>query len=542
MAWTGSAPSQVFQRTDGTRTGALTWQNADAAGVDIIATDHDTHDQDMADALSSCLKKDGGNQATANLPMGGFGHTNTAQASARTMYARASDVADDRLHYCTVGGTANAITLTGSVVTTAYTTGQVFKFFASYANTSSVTVAVDGLAATAVKVAGVALTAGQIVAGAHVTIAYDGTDFELVTGTTPASVSVGTVMAWPTSTVPTGWLECDGSAVSRTTYSALFAIISTNYGTGDGSTTFNLPNYKDYFLRGFDASGTDASTRTDRGDGTTGASVGTKQATSNLAHTHTGTTDSGGVDHTHQFTLQLVSSGGGAGSQYDDTAGTPDTITTGGASAYLHTHTFTTASSGGTESRPKNITVKWIILALPSAALSTAQIAPYFTALTADRSGADVSTAQAVFGSSEDSITLPASTSYHFKGLYYITRAAGTTSHDTSVLFGGTATFTSIGYVIESTTTTGAPTATTASQQLVSTVATAFVAATTSTSATENIVIKIEGIMRINASGTVIPQFQYSAAPGGAPTVKANSYFMLTPLGSNTVASTGPWG
>lgn len=560
MSWTGSAPNQVFQRTDGTRTGAQTWQQADAAGVDIVAPDHDVHDQDVADAISACLKKDGGNQATANLPMGGFGHTNTAEANARTMYARASDVQDNRLSYCTVGGTANAIVLTNAVPISSYSEGQEFHFLATAANTSAVTVSIDGLAAKSVNVAGVALSAGQILAGAWVTIAFDGTDFEMAVGTTPAAVSVGTVMAWPTTTVPTGWLECDGSAVSRSTYAALFAVISTNYGAGNGSTTFNIPNYKDYFLRGFDASGTNAATRTDRGDGTTGANVGTKQASDYLAHVHAvGTLAVGaGGDHGHPARysenggenngtggIGLNAEGSGNYSAHTGSLGNNPGEQIGPSGTHTHTisgSTATAPTSGGSETRPKNITVKWIILALPSAALSTAQIAPYFTALTADRTGSDVNTAQAVFGSSEDAITLPASTSYHFKALYFITRAAGSTSHTTSVLFGGSATFTSIMYAIESTTTTGAPSATTASQQLVATAATATVAATTSTSTTENIVIKLEGIMRINGSGTVIPQFQYSAAPGGAPTIKANSYFMLTPIGSDTVASVGPWG
>ena len=55
---------------------------------------------------------------------------------------------------------------------------------------------------------------------------------------------VGTVKAFAGSTVPTGWLKCDGSAISRTTYSALFAVIGTTYGSGNGSTTFNVPNVK----------------------------------------------------------------------------------------------------------------------------------------------------------------------------------------------------------------------------------------------------------------------------------------------------------
>jgi len=53
----------------------------------------------------------------------------------------------------------------------------------------------------------------------------------------------GVINMWGTASAPTGWLLCDGSAVSRSTYSALFAIVSTTFGTGDGTTTFNLPNY-----------------------------------------------------------------------------------------------------------------------------------------------------------------------------------------------------------------------------------------------------------------------------------------------------------
>lgn len=55
-------------------------------------------------------------------------------------------------------------------------------------------------------------------------------------------VPVGCVQAYAGSTLPTGWLLCDGSAVSRTDYAALYAVIGTTYGAGDGSTTFNLPN------------------------------------------------------------------------------------------------------------------------------------------------------------------------------------------------------------------------------------------------------------------------------------------------------------
>ncbi len=58
-------------------------------------------------------------------------------------------------------------------------------------------------------------------------------------------IPTATIIPWSTASVPTGFLECNGAAVSRTTYAALFAVISTTYGAGDGSSTFNLPDLQD---------------------------------------------------------------------------------------------------------------------------------------------------------------------------------------------------------------------------------------------------------------------------------------------------------
>lgn len=60
----------------------------------------------------------------------------------------------------------------------------------------------------------------------------------------------GMIVPYAGTAAPSGWLSCNGSAVSRTTYAALFAAIGTTYGAGDGSTTFNLPNTQGVFLRG----------------------------------------------------------------------------------------------------------------------------------------------------------------------------------------------------------------------------------------------------------------------------------------------------
>ena len=74
--------------------------------------------------------------------------------------------------------------------------------------------------------------------------------------TIPAGVATGIVTPFAGITVPTGYLLCDGQAVSRTTYSALFAVIGTSYGEGDGSTTFNVPNLIRRFVEGSDTAGT----------------------------------------------------------------------------------------------------------------------------------------------------------------------------------------------------------------------------------------------------------------------------------------------
>ena len=58
-------------------------------------------------------------------------------------------------------------------------------------------------------------------------------------------VNTGLIVPWGNNSTPSGFLDCDGAAVSRTTYSALFAVISTTYGSGDGSTTFNVPDLTD---------------------------------------------------------------------------------------------------------------------------------------------------------------------------------------------------------------------------------------------------------------------------------------------------------
>ena len=88
-------------------------------------------------------------------------------------------------------------------------------------------------------------------------------------------VPSGAVLPFAMSTAPSGWLECNGLAVSRTVYASLFAAIATTYGAGDGSTTFNLPDLRGEFIRGWDNG---------RGADTSGRVFGSAQTATGLGH------------------------------------------------------------------------------------------------------------------------------------------------------------------------------------------------------------------------------------------------------------------
>ena len=70
-------------------------------------------------------------------------------------------------------------------------------------------------------------------------------DFDGANLTGIEGIPTATIVPWSSASVPTGFLECNGAAVSRSTYSALFAIVGTTYGAGDGASTFNVPNLAD---------------------------------------------------------------------------------------------------------------------------------------------------------------------------------------------------------------------------------------------------------------------------------------------------------
>lgn len=97
-------------------------------------------------------------------------------------------------------------------------------------------------------------------------------------------VPTGTIIMWPSNTIPSDWKLCDGSAILRSTYATLYGVIGTTFGSGNGTTTFNLPNYTDRMPRGVGAAAL----------GGTGGSADAIV----VSHTHTATVTDPGHSHT----------------------------------------------------------------------------------------------------------------------------------------------------------------------------------------------------------------------------------------------------
>jgi len=158
-------------------------------------------------------------------------------------------------------------------------------------------------------------------------------------------IPAGSIMAWVTNTAPTNWLFADGTAISRTTYSTLFAVIGTTYGAGNGSTTFNLPNLSGRVPVGKNA-GTFATLAA------TGGAESVSLDSNNLpAHTHSfsATTSTDG-SHTHApnsgYSWLMSNRTAGTANGSGSAALTDYSTSTGAAGSHAHTVSGTTGSSG----------------------------------------------------------------------------------------------------------------------------------------------------------------------------------------------------
>ena len=175
----------------------------------------------------------------------------------------------------------------------------------------------------------------------------------------PQAVPTGSVHMMATTTAPSGYLKCNGAAVSRTTYADLFTIIGTTHGAGDGSSTFNVPDLRGEFVRGWDDSrGVDS-----------GRSFGSSQSDANKQHNH-GVTDPGHGhsinDPGHQHNVSSNDSDSGDGNTFNDRSNQPNTRTLVTDSAFTGIsinlgHTGISIQNQGSEARPRNVAMMYVI-------------------------------------------------------------------------------------------------------------------------------------------------------------------------------------
>ena len=144
---------------------------------------------DLATGLSTALTKDGQTTATANIPMGTKKLTGLGVGTANTDSITLGQSQAGGALFLTAAGTADVITATGAPTITAYATGNSYYFTATGANTTNVTLNVDGLGAKAVtKNGSTALVAGDIPSGAEAHVVYDGTRFQLINPSTVSNI------------------------------------------------------------------------------------------------------------------------------------------------------------------------------------------------------------------------------------------------------------------------------------------------------------------------------------------------------------------
>lgn len=161
-----------------------------------------------------------------------------------------------------VGGSANVLTFSAKSSFSSYSDGIRVAFRASTDNTGAVTLNVNAVGAKPVvrfSLDGeIALTGGEIQGGGIYEVIYSAAlngangGWLILNPTQLQQITPGLMLMHGSDVAPTGWLECDGAAVSRTTYANLFAAIGTKWGAGNGTTTFNLPEMRGEFPRGWD--------------------------------------------------------------------------------------------------------------------------------------------------------------------------------------------------------------------------------------------------------------------------------------------------
>ena len=179
---------------------------------------------------------------------------------------------------------------------------------------------------------------------------------------TPATPPIGSIIVWvdAINARPSNWEPCSGGAISRSTYSSLFSIIGTRFGVGDGSTTFNLPDFRGSTLVMRPSTHAGVAVQDVSGgltwvQGTADLFSAIIHSTDGSSHTHTWTDSTSGshthtADHSHTTTLSSTGAGGDHGHTYAASTSSDGHTHTVGSLATFTAATTTTATAGANDS------------------------------------------------------------------------------------------------------------------------------------------------------------------------------------------------
>ena len=269
----------------GTFTRIYDWLMDKTQGIEVKASRFDEEHNNFASGLSNCITKDGQTDITQDIPFNSKKITGLASGINIDHAINLGQLQNNQFLYLgTTGGSADTYTLSPNPSITSYATTQQFtvKINASNLTTTpylqisgianpTTTAVIKKLSATKTEVA---LEINDLLVNGIYKIQRNSTNnawivldpekrfynmfnaslaTDTVLGVQTLTPPIGSIQMWGSYNIPSQWFRCDGATLSRSTYANLWNVIGSLWGNGDGSTTFNIPDFRGLFPRGVDA-------------------------------------------------------------------------------------------------------------------------------------------------------------------------------------------------------------------------------------------------------------------------------------------------
>lgn len=282
---------------------------------------------------------------TAKIGGGAITNAKLASDAVTTVNIVAGSINDTRLAN---GAVTNPKIADNAVTSAKIANGTIVA--ANLANNAVTSAIIANNSVTSAKIADGTIVTADLANNAVTTpkIANGAIDYAKLAAAIQQSLTpTGTIVAFAGDTPPAGWLLCNGQAINRSTYSALYSVVGNRFGYGNNSSTFNVPDFRGRFLRGRDQGANrdpDRNSRTAMNPGgATGDAVGSIQSDQFRSHTH----DYEDIYHSENHGVVTVPDNRGSGKTDSDNTGWQIRRTS--------------YSTGGSETRPTNANVNYII-------------------------------------------------------------------------------------------------------------------------------------------------------------------------------------